>query len=314
MSITQKDLGPNSVELNYSASETPATLMAAIDTYVTAHGWELWDAAAPQGYTVGRVYRALQEGSTTAYKYVGIMITATMINLKIYESWNVVSHSGTNDGSWYGTGGTNPTIFPGFAVQLGVADATLILFVNKKWLAMRTRTNLLALGGMFGAFEISKDFGEAESIPSNIFMTNYTGSNLPSPNAGYQMFGCTRAVNAGNGVGQNATRVCNILTPYGGGSNFNSNYGTNLNSIFPINPGVNSALTMTAAEMNIFNQPAFFKLRGRIMGIKLLVGNVVWNDMDTVQLPVDADYYQDASGQAITHHYMPGGLSFLIPA
>ena len=85
MSIIKTDLGPNSAILEFTTNETLTSVLAAIDAYVTAHGWEIWDAAAPQGATVGNVYRALQKSSTTMYKYVGISLSAPNIALRTYE-------------------------------------------------------------------------------------------------------------------------------------------------------------------------------------------------------------------------------------
>ena len=312
MAIQETILGPNSSMFAYAATDTVTDLMTALDTYITAHGWSLYDAAAPQGQTVGRVYRTLQDGSTSVYKYVGFAMSNTSIQLKNYESWNATTHVGTNDGSY--SGATSNHVI---ALNIGVASS-VYLFVNPKWFAVRTRTNNLVLSHMIGAFEIRKDYGEAESIPSNIFMTTNYGLTYPYNNV-LNVFGSCRSTTGGVGqAGSNNNSVVTALGVVSGGSTnaitFNAMLGTN----YVI---ANSTLTMTACEMVNTSVPTIQKLRGRILGLKIVSGSTYWNDMDQIQVGLDSDYFQVPNGTATNHHifaiaYSPisnGYLRFVLP-
>lgn len=305
MTISQTVLGPNSSLFTYTPDETTATIMSAMDTYITAQGWSVYDNAAPQGLTgtspVGRVYRILQDGSTTNYKYVGIAINTTNLQFKIYESWNASTHVGTNDGSYYGnTTGSVGIALPTLSMYVGGAtNSGFVLFVNPKWLAVRTRSAALSYSHIIGAFEYRKDFGEADGIPSVVVMTSMLSASNTSSNTGVGFFGTPRTPSGK--VGGGATAVSTVCTAYG--TFTNGGGGQTINTVFPTSNYVNSTLTMTAAEnATNGNQYGPGYLRGRILGIKLVIGGVIWNDMDQCQVTCDSDYFQTPSGTASAHH------------
>lgn len=293
MAITETILGPNSSMFVIAATDTPATIMAAVDTYITSKGWTLHDAAAPGTLTVGRVYKALQQGSSTTYKYVQIGFNTTNYMFKIWESWNEVAHTGTNDGSNINIG-TSVYQPNNFAYTL-VDGSAFIIFANPRWLAMRTRTNTLVYSNIVGAFEISKDFGEDPSIPTNIFITNHQVGYPSNTNAGY--YGSLRGVSNGAVTGVSATAYNNVVTAIG-----IPNSSFTLNSLTG-GSNQNGVLTMTAAEhLANSNTFAISKLRGRIYGLKMVYGTSVWNDMDRAQVLVDSNYHQSTSGNPAVHH------------
>jgi hypothetical protein len=309
MAISETILGPNSSLFTYGTGETPATVMTALDTYITSKGWTLYDAAAPQGQTVGRVYRALQDGSAVTYKYVGIAVSAATIQLKIWESWNSSTHVGTNDGTYYNPGGsvslggTAPTV-------TGTAGYGVVMFVNPKWLAFRAVSNTLVYSVINGAFEISKDYGEADSTLSNIFMTSTPSAYPINTSAGF--YGSLRGVSNSNTTGVVASTYNSIVLPTGlplqslSLGSIISAYGTSI------------AATITAVELAVNISSSGVKLlRGRVFGAKIALTSASWNDMDTAQVLVDANYHESPSGTSVSHHIInPSGQTyarFLIP-
>lgn len=308
MAITETILGPNSSMFVMAATDTPATIMAAVDTYVTSKGWILHDAAAASPLTVGRVYKAFQQGSSSMYKYVQIGFGPNNYMLKIWESWNETTHVGTNDGSNInqGTSVSQPNNFAWAMVD----GAALVIFANPRWLAMRTRTNTLVFGNIVGAFEISKDFSEDPTIPTNIFICSHQLAYPSATNPGY--YGSLRGVSNATVTGVSATAYNNVITALG--------FPTLGFPLSALTGGTtqNGVLTMTAAEHIIAsNNQAISKLRGRIYGLKMVYGTSVWNDMDRASVLVDSNYHQSTSGNACVHHLINPNQSqydrFLIP-
>ena len=333
MAITESVLGPNSSVFTYGSTDTISTIMAAFDTYITAHGWEIYDNAesavgnalmSQSGSCAGRIYRALQDGSTTQYKYVGIGLYNYSTNtlyytLRIFESWNATTHVGTNDGTFYNGATVVYSAFSTTGLSSTASGNSFIVYANKKWLAIRSRTNTLNYGTMIGAFEIRKDYGEDATIPSVIFLTNNTVSNYPN-SATVNVYGCPRNTNGAVAITGNSRNT--IVTAFGSAQwTGSSSYTPTLAYI--TNTGIvpNGLLTMTAAEVGA-NGNTIAKMRGRIMGIKLVHGGVNWNDQDLVQSQCDADYFQISSGGTLVSHHIinqnnPGTFTyvrFVIPA
>ena len=323
MAITETVLGPNSSQFTFTATDTTATIMAALDTYITAHGWELYDnAAGAQGVAgtnpVGRVYRALQSTGSSLYKYVGVIIASGWFAIKIYDSWNASTHTGTNAQFYLNTAITNAVDASSIASNVGTDGAAIIMFVHPKWLAARTKTNANILSNMIGCFEISKDYGEDPTFPSHIFMStgidNRIGSNgTGSYGAGIYSSPKVYSYTASTLTGASAVPYCTVLTPFGGIFN-----GGSLANMLPT--AFSGATTMVAAELaspagNLSRQAL---LRGRIFGLKLGYGSVAWNDMDTAQIVCDSNYFENASGTATTFHIFYLGTStsmkYMLPA
>ena len=320
MAIQETILGPNSSMFTVGAADTPAQILAAFNTYITAHGWELFDATAPTiapsgTGAVGNVWRTLQAGSATMYKYVGIGISSAGIQFKIYESWNAATHAGLNDGT-YVSNGSSAALLSHFTNVVGIEGTALYLFVNPRWLAFRAKSTTNIYSNMCGAFEISKDTGEAESIPSNIFMiTGLAAAAIPSSQL-FGLYGSTRSTSGSTGV--SATQYNNISTQFGVPFYVTGGYQFNLTNMMP-STVPNTACTITAVEMANLNGPQISKIRGRIFGLKMLYGNSAWNDMDTASLTCDANFFTSSTGSVVNHHAFIVGAAntyyrFMLPA
>jgi len=319
MAITKTDLGPNSASFTIDGTDTPAAIMAALSAYITEHGWTLFDSG---NFVIGGisgtnpasyVFRALQEGSTTVYKYVGICMTNNTMTLRTFESWNEVTHVGTGDGSLYNYGASNPIQMTHIASNVGTAGSKFIIFANRKWLAFRTATAANVYSHMFGAFEIKKEFGEAANIPTNVFMTTYTSTMAPISGGAICIYGTYSG--ATRTAAQSAAYYNTIVTPYGVPANRSSSTtAVSFGDVMPDTPG---AYSMIAAEIANYYTPKIAVLRGRIMGIKLGHGTQIWNDMDTASIKCDADFFDTSTGTPIQYHICHGGSGYtryLIPA
>lgn len=320
MTISQTVLGPNTSSFTFTADETTTTIMAAIDSYVTGQGWTVYDNAAPQGIAgtspVGRIYTALQDGSTATYKYVGIAINTTSMQIKIYESWNASTHAGTNEGTYYNNG-NGLSIAPTLSLTVGTAGAGYVLFANAKWLGVRTVSAAGAYSHFMGAFEIRKDYGEADSTVGNIFMTSLTALTTPATSAGYLgLYGCCHLVSDSTKVGSAASTYTNISTPFG--APFYNSASNSVGNMLPTST-TNGATTMTAIEMaNAISSNQVKLARGRILGIKLAYGSTNWNDMDSCSLKCDSDFFESGSGNVtnftIINPAQATYVRYLIPA
>lgn len=324
MAITKTNLGPNSASFTFDATENAASIMDALTAYIGTKGWSLFDSGTfnlgpVQANSKTSIFRALQDGSTSVYKYVGLSVTPTLIVLKIYQTWNEVTHTGTLDGSYYTVNSSSLTLFTGVVSGVGVDGNSVIIFANPKWLAFRTCSNANAYSYMYGAFEIKKEFGEAESIPTNIFMTNNTSANTPSSGRPLGYYGTTVSVTRSTYTPASASEFNTIGTPFGTPANVSSSNGADPITFLPDAPG---ACSMVATELVYVSIPKIAVIRGRILGLKLGYGNQVWNDMDTAMIKSDAEFFDTPNGTAIQYHIINsnapqrvvGAIRYLIPA
>jgi hypothetical protein len=267
---------------------------------------------------VGRTYRILQQGSTATYKYVSIAISNSQIQLKIYESWNTSTHIGTNDGSWVNINSSdgNIRISPVQASGVGIDGFSLLLMANPRWLAIRPITQYNQYGIMMGAFEIMKEFGEADTTCSNIFMSSTQKMSWSNSVAG--AYGSCKLVNNPTYVTDNATKWSAISTPFGV-TCYTGRRDLGFSTFFPKGMD-NGAVTLTAVEMVPNNPMKLALIRGRIMGIKSVYGSSVWNDGAMIPVEVDSNYNMVATGAGtvLNHHLVNADQTyntrFLIPA
>lgn len=121
-------LGPNSWHLAYSALATPATLYPEIVSLILEGGWEFLDSLGAED----RVYRAPMIDAPQVYKYVRVLLTDTVLGLIVYESWNTVTHVGTNLAHLSNNGSYHQRL--NFA-----SGGSLFLFISPQWLVAYSR-------------------------------------------------------------------------------------------------------------------------------------------------------------------------------
>lgn len=87
---------PSSCRINIELGDTLADCITAVDAFLIAHSWELYDAAAG---TNARAYRCLALPDADAVTHYGYAVldfnTSGYLILKHYESWNSTTHVGT---------------------------------------------------------------------------------------------------------------------------------------------------------------------------------------------------------------------------
>jgi hypothetical protein len=299
MAINETILGPNSSSFTWDASETTSTIMNAMDAYITSKGWTLYDNAAPQAIggtaPVGRIYRALQEGSTTLYRYVGIAMNTTTLKFRIYATWDPATHTGTREIAM-AAGFSSLNNASNMTVQVGTAGAGFLLFVNPKWLGLRTRTSANAMSYFQGAFEILKENGEDPTIPSVCHITTETQESAAYGSIGLvtvcqAVTDTTLAASVATGRTTFSTTAATYVAGYDGVA------------IKNVQPATNMAFTMTAVEAS--NEQILF-VRGRITGVKHAMGPV-FTDMDTATILCGSNYMHDNTGTPVVHHYIVNG-------
>lgn len=285
MSIVNTPMGDNSFQFDYSTDTTVGEIMTALDAEILdGHGWTLHDAAAG---TNQRCYRAQNKDGTT-YKYVVLdLSTANSLKLKVYESWNETTHTGTNlafGSDVTANGGATTTLQPG----------QIYLFVNPRWLAITTRNPFngqlnsdASRQGIFGCFEVTRDNPEdtgADGTPCFLWMNTsfmfYGDGCGSSPKFKNAAVGVTAKSELSTILGK--TRDASYKMP----------------AFIPAtkNPWNNKdwALTLYAHEPN-------FVMRGRVFGLKVTTYNA-YLILDRIISKCDADFMYDENGTDTEHH------------
>lgn len=88
MAITTNVLGPNSAYINYVYNDNYSDIYDAIIAFVTEHGWSVIDSSVPLSKVL--------VSTTTQPKYVRLVLNEDKIYMPVYETWNSVTHVGTN--------------------------------------------------------------------------------------------------------------------------------------------------------------------------------------------------------------------------
>lgn len=310
MSTKTTAIGPNSVAINYSINATATELLDAIEAFVTAKGWAVFDAEAG---TNQRVYRALNADETT-YKYVMVDISnGSFLGLRVFESWDAEAHSGTNEAS---DGNTTS-----YQQRLSLAYSGYVyVFATARWLVMQARENNGNIGttsgeAWTGCLEISRD--NPDETPGDYpiyawaegygFVGEYASGSYPN------CFSLPRTVAGRTGAyAQQAMTVATLA-----GATWSSN--AKLFDMLP--PNVNPlsdtddvfVLTPFAVETN--QDGGSFNIRGRFYGVKLLSRNL-GSLLDKITIKTDVDAFYSPNGTDTEHHILTatGNTRIAIPS
>lgn len=173
MAVQTSDLGPNSAYVVYTIGETNANVAAAVYTWLQNHGWELHDGAASAS---SKVFKALCIDAVT-HKYMMVGYDANGIYMRIFETWDANTHTGTNE-TWYG--GQS-------AVRTQRTDFTnggyIYVYATQRYCVLFAKTN----GGVWGAagnnswagcFEFTKDERDTRKSPPFGYMDGYNSVGL----------------------------------------------------------------------------------------------------------------------------------------
>lgn len=267
MAITTTPLGSNSASIVYDAGTALADLITAVENYITAHGWAVYDASAG---TNARAYRALNADGVS-YKYVVLNYnTASVLWIYVYESWNSGTHAGTNQ--------AEVGAYPEIDLTNG---GTLYCFVTSKWLLVRSVSNLGTWSSFVGGLvEIRRELPEDTAIagiPPYAYVSSTVGA-------------------------QYAPRIKNGNTGYSAAYNTAHIFGTTLSAVPATANNWNSKYFVV--DLYAFNSLAVgYEYRGLWFGIKGYASGQGAN-MDDMTLNVDSDYKLVSSGGTPTDYWI----------
>ena len=307
-SITR--LGPNSVVLSYSPNSSIPEFLSALDTAMTAQGWEVYDAAAvtTSGTVTAHCYRAPIADGTVAYKYLVADPgqTAGYLYLKVYEGWNATTHTGTNQ-TYIANAGMVP--------QLSLASGgALYIFASPRYAYFLSKLSTGAFGttagnSFAGITEISRD--NADEVPGTYpifgYVTGYSIAGGYATNSVMLSLYLPRTVSGQTGY--NAGCYQCLGTVFGRSVLNYSNPVVTLGSLMPsaanpLSPS-NTAVYNLYAIDQVGNTPgqAGSHVRGRLYGLKIM-GRNVGSMMDQLSIKVDSQGFFDPSAVDATPHVL----------
>lgn len=298
-------LGSNSCRIDYPVAATLANLMDTVETWITAHGWAVYDASAG---TSAKAYRALNlDGST--YKYIVLDYSASgYIKMKVYESWNSGTHAGTNlafqsDGANYCQ-----------RVNLS-AGATLYLYAQAAYLLS---TNVIS--GVVGSSTGNAFCGCVEVTRDNPEDTVAAGYPCFGWVNGYFIFApvyCFISPRLRDGTtGANAGSY-NFVSTILGFSGFMGEAGSPA-SMYKYMPSFVNAWSAKnwALEMRVgklmtdggYTWSTSPEIKGRLLGLKLITKST-GTQGDAIQIKVDATGFPDPNGTLTDHWVLSEGVN-----
>ena len=293
MSVVTTSIGPNSGKITYTAGESIANVQAALEAYITAHGWELHDAAAGVN---AKAYRALCKDGVT-YKYVVLDFNTTgFLLLKVYESWNAGTHAGTNMA--YYSDNTS------YCQQMFLsAGGSLYVYAHARWLLLVSKVGAM-MGSLIGnswcgCLEIARDNPEDTAVAGYPCWGWANGFLMMSGIQGVFTFCRTRA-----GAVAGDARYGNVACYLGWGGYGPASNTTYLYYYIPTAADAwgdtNWSATLRVGVMRIVGTNTSSDLRGRLFGLKVLTLGV-GGFLDDTSIKTDADFWHDQAGSPTIH-------------
>lgn len=271
MAIQLTELGPNSCVINTNNEpNSGVNLMALITTWLSQHGWELFDPVS----NVNRVFRA-QNADGVTYKYVRIDVSTSnsTIYLYHYESWNATTHAGTN---------LNPISINATSTH---QSFSLYLFASARHIALMPKYN-----GTFGHCLMVLEHSRDNQVPSvlaypPVVATYGDGAVMRNSNN----YGFARSSSGVAGVGNDYAYFSPIHCTVAG-------------SDYPIDSFTSAASVKGFSTIDLWARftNAVSEHRGRIYGLKIGSANF-GSHLDTVTIKCDANGFTDQNGQDVEH-------------
>jgi len=310
MSTKTTAIGPNSIALNYSINATQEEILDGVEAFIITKGWEAFDKEAG---THMRVYRALN-ADASSYKYVMLDTNhASYFSIRVYESWDAETHSGTNEAEY----GVTHTYSQRLSLEY---SGYLYIFATARWLISQSRINDGSLGSTNGeswngCIEIARDNKDevAGEFPIYGWVHGHGAVGFHASSSYPTAFSVPRT--PFDATGYNAHRPMTISTV--AGLTWSSN--ARLYEMLPqgTNPlGANNnifVLTPFAYETTQYN--GTFNLRGRFYGMKFLSRNM-GSFLDKISINCDTDAFYSPDGEAVDHHILTcaNNVRFAIPS
>jgi len=285
----------NSRTITYPAAANLADFIDTIEAAILTMGWILFDVAAGAN---ARAYRAFNKDGIS-YKYIVLDYDAAgYLMLKVYESWNELTHAGTNLAY-----GSDTTAYAQL-VDL-VAGGKMHIFAQASYMFLLSEVNG-EIGNNQNGFtcicETMRDNPEdtvAAGYPPYIW-TSAAGINAVS--SAFMLAFCRTRL--GN-TGIQATIYAGFLTDFGQMGRYNlrgldtGNYGIHGTTV----PGSNhpwSGKVIASKMVAYFGQSTIsWEIRGRVTGMILLgqySNGVVFPFTDETIFKIDNDGFPNPAG------------------
>lgn len=295
---------PNSAAVDYPASAALADLMDTVENWITGHGWTLHDASAGAN---ARAYKAANKDAAS-YKYIVLDYnTSNRIMIKTYETWNEVSHSGSNLA--YSSDNSS------YCQQVNLsAGGTLNIFATARYLLMESNNSGVigsATGSAWcGCLEITRDNPE-DTAALGYPCWGWANGNVVHAGTINQFSFCRT---------RNGTIGANAAYYSYAGTIFGSGMGNNNWSLYTATPNAlnlwnskNWALTLRVGWY--YSTSLLYEYRGRLYGLKLITRGQ-GGFLDEISVKTNSDYFFDPNGAATGHWILTeGGQSgrFAVP-
>lgn len=332
MSVVETSLGPHSVKFAFSADpDFPANLALAVKPWIEAHGWTYYDTEHNSANWYAYVFRNLCKDGVT-YKYVNIDMKQWWqtqyrhnIYVRVYESWDNVTHVGTNP-AWGSTGSV------GYSQYMKVDGAVnVFVFADDRYLFVIQEQGDGSTvgsgqywapdlyGGATGIIEISRDTegddADAGIPPYALFDTS--GPTLDSMQATFPI-SFPKCADGTVGIGATDYNFMSFERGFAG-LRASGIPRISFHEYMKDPPLVNAWTGKFNAWDMICGKvySAGWDVRGHLYGIHYLPPGIgVRNPgVDSINLKINSDGFLDESGNLTAHWILPGFVNhrFAIP-
>jgi hypothetical protein len=299
MTITTTQIGSKTTQITISGETSSTNIISAIDAAIVNAGWIQYDVSLSNL----RVYRALN-ADNTSYKYFGLHIDPIkrLIGTTSWESWNLSTHTGTNE-VW--------TANRGFTMGYAMNSTDIIVMASSRWCIIQTYIRNSA-SFWSGVIELVREFPEdttAANYPcwawvNSQLIGNDYDVNLSVTTAGtFRNFSLPRTRTGL--TGQAASFQTSLVTPFDcfgyGGNMTSTNLGLSfgqarLGQVPEVYPWDTTKKIVHTLRPRI----NLAETHGRMYGLKATAAQG-YTAMNIASLPVDSDQFYSSSGVATDH-------------
>lgn len=306
MSVTTNTIGTNTRQIVISGETSINNILTAVSNALVALGWTAYDTVTTgtNNAQVRQIFRVLNADATT-YKYLGILWHPNkgLFHTTAYESWNSSTHVGTNEVF------TNGYTFPS-GVQY--SNCSIYVMASARW-AVLYSTIRGEYGPWSGVFEFEREAAE-DTVGAGFPCFAWTNSNIIGEPVGHSAtvgtsnhdswcvsFPRTPHPYTGIAAAQFNTLISGFgmfppSVPTAGLNTSHANKLGGLSSGYAWDSAKKAVHVLKGAGVGNA-QP-----RGRMFGVKAI--GPIGDPLDTVVLPIDANYHYASSGGTNTDHWV----------
>jgi len=292
MAIAITDLGSNTTIVDVTGGETDVNLLAALQTYILAHGWEDADTASwTSGAYQCRTFKSLCKDGIT-YKYASLFVDVVSLQIRVSESYDPVTHAFTNlcyysDGETHDLGYNlaNPTSF--------------FIFASNRYLAIK----VCGVYPLIGCFEYKPIISDINAPPYIWMNSSYMFYPSTNPSPYYYCFSFPRIYTNTTGVNSSFYNLC--MTPVGC---WGYNCGTYNSNVI-----VGTQQLQYGSEVRwpgydiVLSDRLKYTAHGTAYGLKITAANL-GIESNILSVKCNADKFTDPTGTD-TDHFIIAGYS-----